>query len=117
MEDSDIDLSDKTISMGEIYFRMVHCLYKKFTIQKGIGFEATSFLSSRKLLGKLALKTLLSGSPLLQRSHIIDEVGDDAFDYGLLIGHEDAHNLIRNETPDIFVTFSHRSILEFLGAF
>ena len=39
------------------------------------------------------------------------------FDYGLLIGHEDAHRLIRDETADIFVTFAHRSIQEFLGAF
>ena len=34
-----------------------------------------------------------------------------------MIGHEDAHKLIRDETADIFVTFPHRSILEFLGAF
>ena len=54
---------------------------------------------------------------MLQRGHIIEEVGPDAFDYGLLIGHEDAHMLMRDETADIFVTFPHRSILEFLGAF
>ena len=40
----------------------------------------------------------------------------DAFDYGLLIGHED-FRLIRDETADIYVTFPHRSIQEFLGAF
>ena len=37
------------------------------------------------------------------------------FDYGLLIGHED-FRLIPDETGDIFVTFPHRSIQEFLGA-
>ena len=58
-------------------------------------------------IGKLALKTLLSGDPLLQRSEVIKEVGPDAFDYGLLIGHEDAHMLIKDETADIFVTFPH----------
>ena len=115
--DPDIDLSDKTISMGEIYFRMVRCLYKKFTIRKGIEFLEISFIKVLELLGKLALETLLTGNPLLQRSRITRQVGPDVFDYGLLIGHEDAHRLILDETADIFVTYPHRSIFEFLGAF
>ena len=53
---------------------------------------------------------------MLKRTDVIREVGSDAFDYGLLIGHED-FNLIRDETADIYVTFLHRSIQEFLGAF
>ena len=36
-------------------------------------------------------------------------------DVGLLVGHED-FRLIRDETAYIFVTFPHRSFLEFLGA-
>ena len=60
------------------------------------------------------MKTLLSGDPLLKRSDVIREIGEGAFDYGLLIGHED-FRLIRDETADIFVTFPHRSIQEFLG--
>ena len=67
-------------------------------------------------LDKVALETLLSDS-LVRRSEIIRVVGEDAFDCGLLIGHEDAHRLIRDETADISVTFGHRSIQEFLGAF
>ena len=47
----------------------------------------------------------------------MNDVGKDAFDFGLLIGNEDAHRLIRDETADIFVTFPHRSLQEFLGAF
>ena len=117
VREENIDLSEARLSVGDIYFRMVRCLYKKFTIRKGIVFETSSFLSSLKSLGKLAFETLLSGNPLLQRSQIMAELGPDAFDFGLLIGHEDAHRLIRDETADIFVTFPHRSILEFLGAF
>ena len=79
------------------------------------GFEG--FVKSITLVGKLALKTLLSGVPFMKRKDILKEVGEEAFDYGLIIGHEDAHLLIRDETADIFVTFSHRSIQEFLGAF
>ena len=112
-----LDLSDFSISIGEIYFRMVRCLYKKFTIRKGIDFNTDSFVEVMASLGKVALETLLSGNALLQRSQVIAEVGPDAFDFGLLIGHEDGHRLIRDETADIFVTFPHRSILEFLGAF
>ena len=117
VREEDIDLSDQTLHIGEIYTRMVRCLYKKFTIRKGIHYESGSFVTVLSCLGKLALETLLSGNPLLQRSDVTKAVGSDAFDYGLLIGHEDAHRLIRDETADIFVTFPHRSILEFLGAF
>ena len=35
--EKEIDLSDKTISMGDIYIRLVKCLYKKFTIRKKYG--------------------------------------------------------------------------------
>ena len=68
---------------------MVRCLYKKFTIRKGIPFEISEFNRITMLIGKLAYDTLLSGNPLLQRSRVLAEVGPDAFDYGLLIGHED----------------------------
>ena len=115
LREEDIDLSNTT-NTGEIYLRMVRCLYKKFTIRKGIEFKMSSFLELLKSLGKVALETLLSDS-LVRRSDIIKVVGEDAFDYGLLIGHEDAHRLIRDETADISVTFGHRSLQEFLGAF
>ena len=114
--ESQIDLSSKTISVGEIYIRMVRCLYKKFTLRKEKDFENNEFFYVMKSLGKLAYETLLSGNPLLKRSDIIDKIGNDAFDIGLLIGHED-FRLIRDETANIYVTFPHRSIQEFLGAF
>ena len=115
VKEDQIDLSDKSVDIGEIYFRMVRCLYKKFTIRKDREFEVSSFIQVLRLVGKLALQTLLSDDPLLRRSSVIKEVGSEAFDYGLLIGHEDAHRLIRDETADILVTFPHRTIQEFLG--
>ena len=45
------------------------------------------------------------------------EVGPDAFDYGLLIGDENACKLIKDETADISITFPHRSLQEFLAAY
>ena len=117
VREEQIELTDEIRNTGEIYVRMVRCLYKKFTIRKEIEYKHSDFIRVLKSVGRLALKTLLSGNPLLKRSDVLAEVGPDAFDYGLLIGHEDAHMLIRDETADIFVTFPHRSLQEFLGAF
>ena len=117
VREDDIDLSKDTTDIGEIYTRMVRCLYRKFTIRKGIEYKVSDFVNLLKLLGKLALETLLSENPLLKRKEVIAKVGEEAFDYGLLIGHEDAFRLIRDETKDIFVSFPHRTILEFLGSF
>ena len=115
VREDDIDLSSHSIDTGEIYARMLRCLYKKFTIRKGIEFKASEFVRVMKLVGKLAFETLVTGKSLLQRSEVIEEVGSEAFDYGLLIGHED-FRLIRGESEDILVTFPHRSIQEFLGS-
>ena len=46
----------------------------------------------------------------MKRRDVIRDAGSDAFDYGLLIGCEEGHRLIRDETADIFVTLPHRSI-------
>ena len=116
VRENEINLSDKAISVGEIYTRMVRCLYRKFTIRRNINFDETKFVETMKRIGKIAFKALLSGNPLLKRSEVVKEVDEEVFDYGLLIGHEDAYRLIRDETADIFITFPHRSIQEFLGA-
>ena len=117
VREDDIDLLDTTMHTGEIYTRMVRCLYKKYIIRRGLPFNSDQFEKVMTSVGKLALKMLLSGDPFLQRSEVIYEVGSDVFDYGLLIGHEDTFRLSRNETADIFVTFPHRSLQEFLGSF
>ena len=111
----EIDLASETINSGEVYTRMVRCLYKKFLLRQEREFDEDDFIDVMRKIGRLALKTLSTGKPLLKRSDVIKEVGADAFDYGLLIGHED-FRLIADETADIFVTFPHRSIQEFLGA-
>ena len=116
VREDDIDLSKDTTDIGEIYTRMVRCLYRKFTVRKGIEYKVSDFVDLLKSLGKLALETLLSENPLLKRKEVIAEVGEEAFDYGLLIGHEDAFRFIPDEAADIFVSFPHRTILEFLGS-
>ena len=117
VREDDIDLSKDTTDIGEIYTRMVRCLYRKFTVRKGIEYKVSDFVNLLKSMGKLAQETLLSQNPLLKRKEVIAEVGEEAFDYGLLIGHEDAFRFIPDETADVFVSFPHRTILEFLGFF
>ena len=112
VREDQIDLTSTEMPIGEIYFRMVRCLYKKFTLRKGIEYQDSQFVEMLKSLAKLAL----NGKALLKRSDVLREVGPDAFNYGLLIGHED-FRLVRDETADIFVSFPHRTILEFLWSF
>ena len=114
--EQEIDLSDETISMGDIYTRLVKCLYKKFTFRKGIKFELDGFVQVMKSVGKLALRTLKSNNPLLEKSEVLRVVGDDAFEYGLFAGHED-FRLAGDLAADIFVTYPHRSLEEFFGSF
>ena len=59
---------------------------------------------------------LLSGKSLLNGSDVIRIVDNEAFDIGLLIGHEDLR-LVQDESSDIHVTFPQQSIQEFLGSF
>ena len=82
----------KTMSHGEIYTRMIQCLYKKFHLCQKIPFKDEQFFKVVKSLGKLALESLVSGDPLFKRSRVVKEVGEEVFDYGLLIGNEDVIN-------------------------
>ena len=89
MAEQEIDLSDKAIRIGDIYTRLVKCLYKKFTIRKRIAYKADDFKKVMKSVGQLALQTLMSNNPLLQRREVLRVVDEFAFDYGLFAGHED----------------------------
>ena len=44
----------------------------------------------------------------------MNEVGEEAFECGFLVGHEDFRMIVLS---DIVVTFPHRSVQEFFGAF
>ena len=114
--EQEIDLSDKAITMGDIYTRLVKCLYKKYTIRKGMKFKLDDFLQVLKSVGKLALTTLKSNNPLLEKGKVLSAVGEFAFEYGLFAGHED-FRLSGDLTADIYVTYPHRSLEEFFGSF
>ena len=114
--EQEIDLSDKTISMGDIYISLVKCLYKKISIRKNMEFEEQNFFCILKSVGQLALQTLMSNNSLLRKKEVLRVVGDFAFDYGLFAGHEDLR-LFDDLTADVYVTYAHRSLEEFFGSF
>ena len=114
--EQEINLLDRTISIGDIYTRLVKCLYKKYTIRKDIAYEAADFDGTMRFVEQLALRTLISNNPLLQRREVLRVVGEFAFDYGLFAGHEDIR-LCGDPTADICVTYPHRSLEEFFGSF
>ena len=113
VKEDDIDLKDRTIHTGDIYMRMI----KRFLKRKEIQFELDSFIKVLVSIGKLALEALLSGNSLLKKSEVLQGIGSEAFECGLLIGHEDADSPNRDDSVDIFVTFTDRSLQQFLAAF
>ena len=115
VNEKEIDISKKDTTLGEIYIRLVRCLYRKFTFRKGLQFQKQGFFELLQRLGKLAWETLISGKYSMQRQDI-ETIDEYIFDYGLIIGHED-YRLRGSETADIFITFVHRTIQEFLGSF
>ena len=66
VDEEQIGLFSTEMNLGEIYARMIRCLYKKFTLLKGIKYSTDAFLKMIRSVGKLALDPLLSGNPLLQ---------------------------------------------------
>ena len=116
VNEEEIDISKKDSTLGEIYTRLVRCLYRKFTVRKGQPYETNRFLELLFRLGKMAWETLISGKYSMRRGELIGQTDEHVFDYGLIIGHED-HRLRGFETADIFITFVHRTIQEFLGSF
>ena len=103
------------MKVGEIYFRMCRCLYKIYSIRKQKLYQEEELKTLLSLLGKLAWEMLSRGS-LFQKSDIFDKIGVDAFENGLLIGHDDSDKLIGDETADICLSFPHKSLLVFLIA-
>ena len=116
VKENKIDLSETKLTVGDLYLRMVQCLYRKYTNRKGIGFVESEFVQVMKLVGILALRTLLSNNPLLQKSEVLEIAGEFAYEYGFFACHED-FRLCTYPTADISVTYAHRSIEEFFGSF
>ena len=110
------DIFTKPGEKGLIYYRMIRCMYTMYCEKKGKDFDNNAFREIVMSVGKVAWQMLLFGDEMFRKGDVAREVGSEVFEYGLLIGDEAADKLT-DETADILVTFAHRSILEFLGAF
>ncbi len=108
------DLS--TMQMGEIYTKMVRCLYRKYTIRKGIEYKTADFNSTVRKLGEVAWLTLLNEKSFhLKKSHILDRVGKDAFDLGFLTV-SDSFEASKPKKDVGFATWNHSSLEQYFGA-
>ena len=103
------EVSDTNITIGDLYFKMVKCLYKKYAIKKGIPYQESDLVEVMRSV----FCTLLSNKPMLQRSEVLKIAGDFVLDYGFLAGDKAFTDL----STDISVTFAHRSLEEFFGSF
>ena len=108
----EIDVLCKTMSMGEIYTRMVRCLYKTYTVQKELDYEDKNFLKFLNVLGGLAFNMLKTNKHLFRKKEILKQTDEKLFDYGIICGCEDHQRLMSDETADIHVTFIHSSFEE-----
>ena len=113
---NDLDLARDYVCLSEMYFRLVRCVYRKYCERIKLEFQGSKFVDVLKRVGKVAWKMWKSGKGWAKKSEILNDVGEDAFEIGLLIGNKD-FRLSRNETADIFITFPHQTILEFLASF
>ena len=115
VDNDELGPADKFIPLGEIYMKLVRFIYRKYCAQKGQTYDKKEFVSVLKRISKIAWRMLRSGQGWANQDDIIKEVGDHAFQLGLLIGHK-GFNLSRQETADIHLTFGHVTVQEFMGS-
>ena len=106
-----IDIDNRSDNLGEIYTRLIFSVYRAYYHEAKIPLEKKRFERLLLFLGKLAHE-MEAHVGYYEKEALIHEVGIEAFDSGLLIGHEDDYRLLALEA-DICVTFPH----EFFNAF
>ena len=110
-----LSISKGQISLGNIYYELIKWRFTLGRHRKNYDFDKDDFEKFLDKLGKVALQNLLLNK-FLTNSYIITHVDVDAFDYDLLIRHEGCRPLGK-EVKDAAITFSHRTIQEFFGAY
>ena len=109
----EVDLLDTDITIGDLYFRMVRCLYKTYAMKKGKQYKESDLIEVMRSVGLLALRTLLSDNPLLQRDKVLKIAGQFALECGFFAMEKD----FTHHNADVSVTYAHRSIEEFFWSF
>ena len=115
--DDNIDLDHLSNSLGEIFTKLIYNVYRAHCKETKIPFEKKRF--ERLLFSLGALANSMSVPRFVgyyDREALIHEVGREAFDSGLLIGHDDDYGLLTQDA-DICVTFAHALIGWLFNAF
>ena len=115
--DKNVDIDNRSDNLGEIYTRLIFSVYRAYCHEAKIPFEKKKLERLLLSLGKLAseMQTHVSVG-YYEKEALIHEVGKEAFDSGLLIGHEDDYRLLTLEA-EIAVTFPHELIGSIFNAF
>ena len=112
----ELDLTRKNVALGEIYWRLLRSIYRKYCEKVGVQFIHSNFIDVVTRVSFLAYRMFGLEQTCFQRSDIPEVAGEDIFEYGFLIGYED-YKLVGHEAADIAVGFPHDTIGEFFAAF
>ena len=114
--DPEMNLAGREVARGDIYWRLVRCIYRKYCEYQNDSFKEDELILILDKIGKFALKTLKDRQNCFQCEEIIRELGENAFQLGFLVGHED-FRLAASETADIAVAFLHEMFRPFFAYF
>ncbi len=112
---AEINIEDDKLSLFELYDRLHNFLYRRY-IEKfleTINIDKKAREDIFLKLGKLALEGILAQKHGLKKSVVIKQVGEEVFNYSILIAETDTRKLARDDCP---VFFPHKTIQEFLAA-
>ena len=112
-QDDYMDLTKRNVPRGEIYWRLLRCIYRKFCKHNGILDSEKGFMEVMKKLGNFASKLLNSKSHRFSRGEVIEDVDENVFKYGFLVGHQD-YTLTATY---VRVEFLHDSVFGYLLMF
>ncbi len=114
VNDGNLDLQSKTITLTNIYDRLLLCLYRRYVVKWNIVNDPKKREETLLKLGKLAYEGLQKGKLLYSKREIEEKVGKEAFYYGIIIGYKD-RRIVEDINADFLVCFLHQTIQDYLA--
>ena len=112
----DMDLTKRNVPRGEIYWRLLRCIYRKFCENKKLSYCEANFIDVLNKMGKFAFKIKELQSHCFQRDEVVRDVDENVFEYGFLVGYQD-FRVIGDEKADVYVLFLHETVFRYLLMF
>ncbi len=109
VNDGELDVHTERLSLNALYSRLYNCLYKRYTVRNAVEFNPCERDETLLKLGKIAFEGIRNNKAGFQKKYVMEEVGKEAFDYGILIGSQDKR-LVRQDDEDILIFFPHKHI-------